>query len=162
MDSSDCSWMQIQINQPGYPLRIPSPTAKAKNAEPKASQRSTRIGGTERSAIAPKNSGESNAAIAEAANANGISHLKLAASNTIPIGTNHEASDMPWRKSRRVSSIRSERWINVNFGSNCNLVSRLFRETSSFLFRLHFHDRFIEQRVDTHGTDDDGRDEERK
>jgi len=53
-----------------------------------ASPRKTFAGGTCRSAIAPNNSGEMNAAIAAAANAKGLMFRKPCASRIAPSGTN--------------------------------------------------------------------------
>ncbi len=119
----DCSWMPIQISHGDHPSRIPQPTPNANNAEPKLSHRRTRIGGTERSAMAPKNKGDRRAAIADAAKAKGINHRRRAASRTAPIGTNQEPSDMPWRNSKAVSSIRSVRDKSRSIMDSFALVS---------------------------------------
>jgi len=76
-------------------------------AVPTASQRSTRAGLTCRSAIAPKSSGDTKAAVADVAKANGLMDCRPWASSTGPSGTNHAPNAMPWRKNSPASSTSS-------------------------------------------------------
>jgi hypothetical protein len=76
--------------------------------------RSTWMGGTERSAIAPKKRGDSNAATADAPNAKGVQAPNPQACRTVPIGTNQAASAMPCRNNIAMSS---NRWIH---GKGCS------------------------------------------
>ena len=72
-----------------------------------ASQRKTFAGGTWRSAIAPNINGEMNAAMAEAAKANGLMSCIPCASRIGPSGTNQMAMAAPWMKNRMTSSAYS-------------------------------------------------------
>lgn len=68
---------------------------EADMAVPTLIQRKTFVGGTERSAIAPKKSGDSMAAIADAANAHGFIELSRASSRTLLSGTNQDPKAIP-------------------------------------------------------------------
>src|ERR1035441_1443319 len=71
------------------------------------SPRRTITGEAWRSATAPKISGETNAASAEVANANGLMTCRPLASSTVLNGTNHMPSAAPWRKKSATSSAYS-------------------------------------------------------
>ena len=73
-------------------------------------QRSTVAGRAERSAIAPKKRGESNAAMAVAANAIDLIAPIPAASNTELRGTNHDAIAMPCKNKSPINSAFSVRF----------------------------------------------------
>lgn len=71
------------------------------------SQRRTRVGAKCRSAIAPKNNGEMNAATADVANANGWMRCKPCASRINVNGTIHAASAIHWMKNNAPSLANS-------------------------------------------------------
>src|ERR1035441_2762057 len=69
--------------------------------------RRTITGEAWRSAIAPKISGETKAASAEVAKANGLMACRPWASSTVLNGTNHMPSAAPWRKKSAINSAYS-------------------------------------------------------
>src|SRR6185295_10060754 len=71
------------------------------------SPRNTFTGDACRSAIAPKMSGEMNAAIADAANAYGLIACIPCASNTVLSGTIHMDNAAPWKKNSMINSAYS-------------------------------------------------------
>jgi len=85
-----------------------------------ASQRRTVAGGTWRSAIAPKASGEMKAATADAAKAKGLMPCKPCASRMGPSGTNQMAIAAAWMKNRIISSAYSALRSVVNIGAENN------------------------------------------
>ncbi len=100
----DCNWIRSKISHGFHREWIPQATVPTKHAVPTPSQRRTWIGGTERSAMAPKKSGERSAATADVAKANGMTLRRFADSSTDPIGTNHDPKAIPWRKRSVISS----------------------------------------------------------
>src|ERR1019366_5319546 len=67
----------------------------------------TTTGEAWRSAMAPKISGETNAATAEVANAKGLMACRPCASSTVLNGTNHMLIAAPWRKKSAINSAYS-------------------------------------------------------
>ncbi len=103
----DCSWIRHQMIQSELPAWICHAVSDAETAVPTLIHRRTLGGGTDLSAIAPKKSGASMAASADAAKAHGLSGPSLASSNTLLKGTNQDPSAIPWRNSNPINSIRS-------------------------------------------------------
>ena len=88
-----------------------------------ASPRSTFTGETWRSAIAPKISGETNAATAEAANANGLMACSPCASSTVPSGTNQMPIAAAWMKNKTFNSAYSALRSVVNTGAKNSSIA---------------------------------------
>ena len=91
----DWSWIRHQMIHSELPDWICQAVSDADTAVPTLIQRRTLGGGTDRSAIAPKNSGASMAARADAAKAHGLSEPSLASSSTLLKGTNQDPSAIP-------------------------------------------------------------------
>ena len=89
--ASKRSWTNRRTSQPLQRNLMAVLTSDIIAAVASASQRSTRAGGTWRSAIAPNISGETNAASALVAKANGLIACSPCASSTLPSGTNQIA-----------------------------------------------------------------------
>ena len=106
----DCTWIKLKTNQVFHFKSTPRAIHKTMIAVAMLTQRSTVAGRAERSAIAPKKRGESNAAMAVAANAIDLIAPIPAASNTELRGTNHDAIAMPCKNKSPINSAFSVRF----------------------------------------------------
>lgn len=142
---SDCNWIRSKMSHGFHREWMPQATVPTKHAVPMPSQRRTWIGGTERSAMAPKKSGERRAATADVANANGMTFRRFADSRTDPIGTNQDPKAIPWRKRSVISSSFS---THVNsrckgwFTSSC-LEMGPFLSGSRIVVGMRIRSRFL-------------------
>jgi hypothetical protein len=89
------NWISASTSQRSQPHWMDAPASAVAPAVATASQRSTRTGEACRSAIAPKTSGESSAAMADVAYAKGLIDPSPCESSTALKGTNHMPSATP-------------------------------------------------------------------
>ena len=95
LQNKACTWISSRMVQPVMLFSIAQAIKQIVAAVETEIHRKTLAGGTDRSAIAPKNSGDMIAAIADAAKAMGLKKPNPAVSSTLPKGTNQDAIAIP-------------------------------------------------------------------
>ena len=113
-EQNACSKINPSTTPGPAPRRIAVLASAIAIAVARANHLNTFTGEAWRSATAPNNNGDTNAATPEVANAYGRMWAKPWASSTELSGTNHMLSAAPWRRKRPMSSAYSARRMVVS------------------------------------------------